>query len=84
MAVIENRDVVKKFGRFNALAGIEVTVESGEIHALMGLNGAGKTTTLRLLLDLLRPTAGSVKIFGKDAFTDAVELHRNIAYLPSV
>lgn len=82
MAVIEIRDLVKKFGKVTALSGIDVTVESGEIHAFLGPNGAGKTTTLRLLLGLLRPTAGSIKIFNRDAFTDAVELHRKLAYVP--
>jgi len=60
------RDLVKRFPRTLALAGISFEVRPGEVLGLLGPNGAGKTTTLHILLGLIRPTAGSVRIFGRD------------------
>jgi ABC-2 type transport system ATP-binding protein len=60
------RELVKRFPRATALAGISFTVGRGEVLGLVGPNGAGKTTTLHLLLGLIRPTAGTVRLFGRD------------------
>ena len=57
-AAIEFAGVVKDYGRTRALAGIDLTVERGQIFGFLGPNGAGKTTAIRVLLDLIRPTAG--------------------------
>src|SRR5690554_7377897 len=82
MSIISVRDLTKKFGNFTALDGINMEVEEGEIYGFIGPNGAGKTTTLRILLGILKATRGEAKIFGKDAWKDAVEIHRNLAYVP--
>ena len=73
----------KRFGSTAwALRGLDLTVEPGEVLGYLGPNGAGKTTTLRLLLGLLRPTAGSAALFGVDATRDPVAAHRRVAYVP--
>jgi ABC-2 type transport system ATP-binding protein len=82
MAVIEITGLVKKFGRFTALDGVNLTVEQGEIHGFLGPNGAGKSTTIRCLLGILRVASGTVRMFGRDAWKDAVELHKRIAFVP--
>jgi polyether ionophore transport system ATP-binding protein len=58
-----------------------LTVEAGDVYGYLGPNGAGKTTTIRLLLGLLRPTAGRAELFGVDAWHDPVTAHRRIAYV---
>ena len=84
--VISLTGVVKSFGRgasaARALDGLDLAVAPGEVHGLLGPNGAGKSTTLRILLSLLRPDAGEVRLFGRDAWRDAVALHRRLAYVP--
>lgn len=82
MAIIEIRDLVKKFGKFTALDGVNMSVVEGEVHAFLGPNGAGKSTTIRCLLGILRCTAGTVSMFGQDAWKNAVELHRRVAFVP--
>jgi ABC-2 type transport system ATP-binding protein len=82
MAIIEIRDLVKKFGKFTALDGVNMSVAEGEVHAFLGPNGAGKSTTIRCLLGILRCTAGTVSIFGQDAWKNAVGLHRRVAFVP--
>ena len=82
MLIIEAKGVIKKFGKFQALNGIDLSVNEGEIFGFIGPNGAGKTTTIRVLLGILRGTSGSAKVFGMDAWKDAVEIHKRIAYVP--
>lgn len=79
---IECIDVVKRFGQVRALDNLQVTVESEEVHGFLGPNGAGKSTTIRVLLGLVRPNSGTVRLFGQDPWRDAVELHRRLAYVP--
>src|SRR5271165_749761 len=81
-AVIDVKDLHKQFGRVRALDGLDLQVGEGEIHGFLGPNGAGKSTTIRILLGVLRPTSGSATVFGRDAWRDAVGLHREIAYVP--
>lgn len=64
--VIETHKLTKKFGDFTAVDGLDLSIEKGKITALLGPNGAGKTTTIQMLLDIITPTSGSIKIFGKD------------------
>src|SRR3989338_7486400 len=65
-AIIEVNNLAKNFGKVPAVKGISFNVYEGEICGLLGPNGAGKTTTIQMLLDLITPTSGSVKIFGKE------------------
>ncbi|MFE9779340.1 ATP-binding cassette domain-containing protein [Streptomyces sp. NPDC005775] len=72
----------KSFGRTHALEGLDLTVESGEVHGFLGPNGSGKSTTIRVLLGLLRADSGAAQLLGRDPWRDAVELHRHVAYVP--
>ncbi|MBC6461175.1 ATP-binding cassette domain-containing protein [Actinomadura sp. HBU206391] len=74
--------LVKRYGRTTALAGVEMTVQTGEVHGFLGPNGAGKTTTIRILLGLVRADAGTARLLGGDPWRDAAELHRRLAYVP--
>src|SRR5512132_2648718 len=74
--------LTKSFGPTRALAGLEMSVRTGEVHGFLGPNGAGKTTTIRILLGLLRADAGSVRLLDGDPWKDAVALHRRLAYVP--
>jgi len=82
MAILKVNNLTKKFGNFTALDGINLEVNQGEVYGFIGPNGAGKTTTIRILLGILKATSGTATIFGQDAWTDAVEIHKRIAYVP--
>ncbi|TVP94356.1 MAG: ABC transporter ATP-binding protein [Acholeplasmatales bacterium] len=82
MSVIEIKNLTKYYGKFKALDQINLTLNEGEVLGFIGPNGAGKTTTIRILLGLLRKSDGDVHLFGKDAWQDAVDIHRHIAYVP--
>jgi ABC-2 type transport system ATP-binding protein len=79
---IRIQGLVKKFGSFTALNGLDLEVAPGEVHGFLGPNGAGKSTTIRVLLGLLRANAGSVELLGGDPWRDVVALHRRLAYVP--
>lgn len=79
---IDIRGLVKKFGSMTALDGLNLTVQQGEVHGFLGPNGAGKSTTIRILLGLIKADSGHAVLLGSDPWTDAVELHRQIAYVP--
>src|SRR5262245_13595216 len=64
--VAELRGVTRKFGKIAALDGVDLSLNPGEVTSLLGPNGAGKTTAVRLMLGLLRPTSGSVFLYGGD------------------
>ena len=81
-AVIHTRGLTKHYGHVRALDGLDLTVESGQVHGFLGPNGAGKSTTIRILLGLARATAGEATVFGQDPWRSAVPLHRRIAYVP--
>ncbi|WP_404450249.1 ABC transporter ATP-binding protein [Sutcliffiella horikoshii] len=82
MTIIETKNLSKSFGTFTALEGVDMSVNSGEVYGFIGPNGAGKSTTIRILLGILKATQGEAKIFGLDAWKDAVEIHKRIAYVP--
>jgi ABC-2 type transport system ATP-binding protein len=63
---IEVRGLVKRYGELTAVAGVDLTVEAGDVYGYLGPNGAGKTTSLRMMLGLIRPTEGTVRLFGRD------------------
>ena len=74
--------LVKTFGSTRALDGMDMTVDTGEVHGFLGPNGSGKTTTIRILLGLLRADSGSATVLGKEPWRNSVELHRRLAYVP--
>ena len=80
-AAIRAAGLSKRFGDLVALAPLELEVGRGEVVGYLGPNGAGKTTTIRLLLGMLRPTAGRAEIFGLDVQRDTVAAHRRLAYV---
>ncbi|MCD6428490.1 MAG: ABC transporter ATP-binding protein [Desulfurococcales archaeon] len=82
VTAVEVVSLRKVFGNVVAVDGISFKVEEGEIFGLVGPNGAGKTTTLRILATLLRPTSGSVRVFGRDVVKECDEVRKLIAYLP--
>jgi ABC-2 type transport system ATP-binding protein len=80
MKVIETFNLTKKFKSFTAVENISIKVESGEIYGFVGLNGAGKTTTIRLMLGMLKPTAGEVLLFGRK-ITESFDLWNEVGYI---
>jgi len=80
---IETAGLSKTYrGGVEALVGLALRVERGEVFGFLGPNGAGKSTTIRLLLDLIRPTAGSARVLGLDVRRDGVEARRHVGYVP--
>ncbi|MHA7155396.1 ABC transporter ATP-binding protein [Arthrobacter sp. TMN-50] len=80
--IIDVRGLGKDFGKTRALDGLDLTVNSGEVHGFLGPNGAGKSTTLRVLLGLIRPTFGTATVFGVDPWREPIRSHRDLAYVP--
>ena len=81
-APIDIRSLTKNFGSVRALDGLDLTVHEGEVHGFLGPNGAGKSTTIRILLGVVKADGGNVRLLGGDPWTSAVDLHRQIAYVP--
>lgn len=80
--VIEVHGLVKEFGDFRAVDGLDLTVRRGEVHGFLGPNGAGKSTTLRVLLGLYRPTRGTIRVLGRDPARFPAEVTRQVSYVP--
>ncbi len=83
MGIIEATGLTKRYGRTLALDQLDLDIPRGEIYGFLGPNGAGKTTTIRVLLGLHRPSAGTVRIAGLDAWSNPVAAHRHCAYVAS-
>jgi ABC-2 type transport system ATP-binding protein len=81
-AAISVSGLRKSFGRTRALDGLDLRVETGEVHGFLGPNGAGKSTTIRILLGMLRADGGSAELLGGDPWRDVTTLHRRLAYVP--
>ena len=79
---VEATSITKQFGEISALDGISFKIMPGEIFGLIGPNGAGKTTTLRIICTLIKPTTGTITIFGQDAVKQAEKTREIISYLP--
>ena len=79
---INTRALTKRYGSHTALHGLDLRVERGSVFGLIGPNGAGKTTTLRLLLDIIRPTAGEITVLGENPRAAGAKLRRRIGYIP--
>ncbi|WP_163538610.1 ABC transporter ATP-binding protein [Gracilibacillus sp. YIM 98692] len=82
MSIVQVNNLQKRFGSFTALNGVDLEVKQGEVFGFIGPNGAGKSTTIRILLGILQATSGSATIFGKDVWKNAVEIHKQVAYVP--
>jgi ABC-2 type transport system ATP-binding protein len=82
MPTIETERLTKHYGPHIGIEDLDLSVQQGEVFGLLGPNGAGKSTTIRLLLDLIRPTRGSARIFGLDSRTGSMEIRRRTGYLP--
>lgn len=81
-AVLMTSKLTKRFGKFEAVKDLDLEVREGEIFGFLGPNGAGKSTTIRMLLDLIRPTSGTVMIFGHDTRKHGTRVRRHIGYMP--
>jgi ABC-2 type transport system ATP-binding protein len=81
-AIIETEKLTKSYGRSRGIIDVDLVVETGEVFGFLGPNGAGKTTTIRVLLDHIRPTNGSAKVFGIETRVDPISIHRRVGYLP--
>ncbi len=79
--VIELRDIRKRFRKTAVLEGVNLRVPAGKTYAFLGRNGAGKTTTIRMLMGLLKPDAGRVRVLGLDPEKDAMAIRRQVGYL---
>jgi len=81
-AVIQTQGLSKSYKQTYALQSLDLTVHQKSIFGFLGPNGAGKTTTIKLLLGLIRPTAGSATVFGMDSVRQSVDIRARIGYLP--
>ncbi|MBN1173585.1 MAG: ABC transporter ATP-binding protein [Micromonosporaceae bacterium] len=79
---VQTEGLTKYYGPHRGLEDLTLDVRSGEVFGFLGPNGAGKTTTIRLMLDFIRPTRGTVRVFGADPRADGVALRRRLGYLP--
>jgi ABC-2 type transport system ATP-binding protein len=82
MALVEARDLVKRFGALTAVDGITFRVERGEVVGFLGPNGAGKSTAMKIISGFLEPTSGQAWIDGHNSHTDAIAARRRLGYLP--
>jgi ABC-2 type transport system ATP-binding protein len=74
--------LVKQFGSFRALDGLDLHVRRGEVHGFLGPNGAGKSTTIRILLGLMRHDGGTITLYGRDPWREGTRLRSDVAYVP--
>src|SRR5437868_8333707 len=79
---IEVRGLTRRYGKTEAVNGLNLTVRAGCCYGFFGRNGAGKTTTIKCLLNLLQPTSGTVSVFGLDPRRDEVAVKSRLAYVP--
>jgi ABC-2 type transport system ATP-binding protein len=74
--------LTKTYGSRTGIDSLDLQVQEGEVFGFIGPNGAGKTTTIRLLLDLIHPTAGRAQVLGLDSHKDSLAIRRSLGYLP--
>lgn len=79
---VELKNVTKRYNEIVAVNNIDLTINPGEIFALLGPNGSGKSTTLKMLMGLVQPTAGSVNVLGLDVQKEPVAVKRQVGYVP--
>jgi ABC-2 type transport system ATP-binding protein len=83
-AAVEIHRLVHRYGRTDAVDGLDLRVPAGRCYGLFGRNGAGKTTTIKCLLNLIRPTSGETRVFGLDPVRDEVAVKSRVAYVPDL
>ena len=81
-AVVETHQLTKTYKGVQALESLDLVVQRNSIFGFLGPNGAGKTTTIKLLLGLIRPTAGTASVFGMDIVRESVDIRARVGYLP--
>ena len=81
--IIDITDLTKHYGKARGIEHVNLEIAEGEIFGFIGPNGAGKSTTIRILLNLIFPTAGSARIMGMDVISETKEIKRHIGYIPS-
>ena len=81
-AIIEVTGLVHRYGKNDAVNGLDLSVRRGRCYGFFGRNGAGKTTTIKCLLNLLKPKSGSVRLFGWDPSKEEVEVKSRLSYVP--
>ncbi len=79
---VELKNVTKRYNEIVAVNNIDLTINPGEIFALLGPNGSGKSTTLKMLMGLVQPTAGSVNVLGLDVQKEPIAVKRQVGYVP--
>jgi ABC-2 type transport system ATP-binding protein len=84
VSVLETEGLTRRFGTLIAVDALTISVEAGELFALLGTNGAGKTVTMKMLTTLLRPSAGNARVAGFDIVHHAAEVRRVIGYVPQL
>ncbi len=82
--VIEIQNLVRRYGKHDAVNGLSLSVPAGKCYGFFGRNGAGKTTTIKCLLNLLRPDSGTVRVFGLNPQRDEVAVKSRLAYMPDM
>src|ERR1017187_9460561 len=80
--VLEIKALTRRVGAFTAVDSVTLSVDAGEVFALLGSNGAGKTTTIKMLTTLLPPSSGEARVAGFSIATQAVDVRRAIGYVP--
>src|SRR5579885_1642566 len=80
--VVETKGLTKKYGSFTALEDMSIALHRGQILGFIGPNGAGKTTTIKILVGLIRPTAGTASVAGADCVREARKVKRLVGYMP--
>ena len=79
---VEIKNLTRRYGKLEAVHGLNLTVRAGRCYGFFGRNGAGKTTTIKCLLNLLRPDSGAVRVFGLDPWKEEVAVKSRLAYVP--
>src|ERR1700730_16602679 len=82
MALVEARELVKRFGSLTAVDGISFAVHRGEVVGFLGPNGAGKSTAMKIISGFMEPTSGRAWIDGHDSHTDPISARQRLGYLP--
>jgi ABC-2 type transport system ATP-binding protein len=81
---VEISSLTKDFGSVKALNGLSLGIEEGQVYGLLGPNGSGKSTLMKIMVGLVRPTSGGVRIYGSDPQTDPITVRKVVGYVPEM